>query len=124
MGKALKILGLVVMLSLFIFVGIGIATLATDVIDSSTWVSILWTTLPPFIFGLLTGLAAPKLWLLSGVVALGYLAPGIAWCYDPGPTTLVEKLVFRICLPIVFAFLGGYVGKRLLPSIKKFFMLG
>ena len=111
MKKALKILGLIIMLVLFFFAG---ALFGSFIIDNTLWASVLWTTLPAFTFGLLTGLATPKKWLLSGVAAVGYVAPGIGGGYAIGtPLTITERLVFLILLPIVFAFLGGYVGLRL-----------
>ena len=121
MIKALKIFGLIVMLVLFFFAG---ALFGSFIIDNSLWASVLWTTVPPLIFGFLTRLATGKWWLLSGLAAIGYVLPGVGGGYAVGPTTLAERMIFLISLPLVFAFLGGYVCKRLLPSIRKFFMLG
>jgi hypothetical protein len=120
MKKALKILGLVMMLVLFFFAG---ALFGSFVIDNTLWASVLWTTLPPLIFGFLTRWAAGKWWLLSGLAAIGYVLPGIGGGYAVGPTTLAERLILLILLPIVFAFLGGYIGKRLLPLIAAFLRL-
>ncbi len=113
MKKAFKILGLVLMLLLFFLLGTFLGSL---IINNSIWMSLLVTTIPGFIFGLLTGLAVPRLWALSGLASLGYVFPGVGGGYPTiGPLTISEKLIFLIFLPVVFAFLGGYVGKRLLP---------
>jgi len=108
--KALKILGLVVMLLLFVLLGVFFGSFT---IDSSLLAKLLSTTLPAFIFGLLAGLTKPKQWLLSGVAAIGYVWGGIGGYPTIGSNTIAEKLIFLISLPIVFAFLGGYAGKRL-----------
>ena len=121
MKKALKILGLIIMLVLFFFAG---AFFGSFIIGSTLLVSVLSTTLPPLIFGFLTRLATGKWWLLSGLAAIGYVLPGVGGGYAVGPTSLAERIIFLISLPIVFALLGGYLGNKLLPSMEKFFMLG
>ena len=113
MIKALKIFGLIVMLLLFFFAGAFFGSLT---IDSSLLVSLLSTILPAFVFGLLTGLAIPKWWLISLLAASGYVFGGIGGYPTIGPLTIAERLIFLISLPVAFAFLGGYIGRRLLPE--------
>jgi len=120
MKKVLKILGLMIMLVLFFFAG---ALFGSFIIDNTLWASVLWATVPPLIFGFLTRLAVGKWWLLSGLAALGYILPGVGGGYAVGPTTLAQRMIFLVSIPLVFAFLGGFVSERSLPSIKKFFTL-
>ena len=95
MKKALKILGLVAMLLVFFFLG---APFCSFTIYTSLLVRLLSTAVPSFIFGLLTGLATPKIWLLSGVASVGYVAPGIGGGYPTiGALTITERLIFLIC---------------------------
>ena len=111
MNKALKIIGLVVMLAIFFLLG---AFFGSFIINGSLLASLLSTILPSLLFGLLTGLAIPRIWLLSGVASLGYVLPGILGGYPTiGPSTLTERLIFLVLLPIVSVFLGGYIGKWL-----------
>ena len=109
--KVLKIIGFLFTLILFIFLG---AFFGSFIIGSPLWVKVSSTTVPTFCFGLLIGLANRRLWLLSVLAALGYVLPGLFGGYPTiGPLTLIERLIFLVLLPIVFAFSGGYVGKRL-----------
>ncbi len=115
-AKVLKIVGLVVMLFLFFFVGAFLGSLIVD--NALWWSKLLWTAVPAFVFGLLTGLATPKRWLLSGLATAGYIVGGIFGYPTIGPLTVADRLVFLILVPVGFAFLGGYIGRRLLPDSR------
>jgi len=111
MKRTLKIIGFLFTLVLFILLGAFFGSLT---IGTSLWMKLSSTTVPPFCFGLFTGLASKRLWLLSVLAALGYVLPGLFGGYPTiGPLTLTERLIFLVLLPEVFALAGGYVGKRL-----------
>ena len=110
MIKPLKILGIAAMLLIFVVFGVFFGSLT---IDSSFFAKVFSTSMPAFFMGLLIGLSMPKLWLFSGFASVGYILGGIGGYPTIGGNTLTDKIVFLISVPIVFAFLGGYVGRQL-----------
>jgi hypothetical protein len=116
MKKALKLLGLVVLLLIFWLAG---ELIASFVIGSSIVIGLLLTAIPALIFGFIIGLAVGKRWWLGGGIgALGFVT-GAIFGFSEGTFTIFERLVSLTVVPIICAFLGGWIGGRTLRQPDK-----